>query len=642
MADTDYASLIRTEPNAAIMREEIANGIEQSQNDASNAVNTAENANNTVNIVNERVDEIIAHGADGSLEELVDIRNRGDGTVATTAGDRVRELGSQLAEKVNQADLNTTNANVRTNTENITSLQNNKAENSTVSSLQTQVASLASGAPQAVSLVANMTDHTKNYVYTGSESGYTSGNWYYWNGTAWISGGVYQATGVADDSITPKNLNQLITDDLYAKSMVYNNADTTSTTGTTSTTSRYFGKNTIPSGSIIDGYVEIPVQINTGSIAGVIELWELDNGTLTKVYSSNFSGSDSTGTTVKLKLKAKISYRANKITYMSMCLTSVVGSITKAFLDTATTGGLYIADVSSASLLLTSLTASATFDLSANLLLYKYKNTNISIKKGYAIVDINGNGDYVNPIDAVNAESEGTPIFIMPGEYDCSATIQCQTKRIVLIGMDKNKCILLSTDGRYSNPVINGACGYLENLTVYSKYVNGVSNEIDTNTTGAYAFHCDADYSLGKELEFHHCKLISDFFPALGSGLRENFNLILDDTEVISNQPATRGGYATTGGLGALYVHDAAGGAVNQNLIVHNCVIKSTLKNALCLFDQQISGADMDVEFINSAIFSEANGLTDNINWRGVTTPFGGNIHLKPISYGNNVTILNA
>lgn len=34
-----------------------------------------------------------------------------------------------------------------------------------------------------------MTDKTKAYVYTGSESGYTNGAWYYWNGSAWTMGG---------------------------------------------------------------------------------------------------------------------------------------------------------------------------------------------------------------------------------------------------------------------------------------------------------------------------------------------------------------------------------------------------------------------------------------------------------------------
>ncbi len=54
-------------------------------------------------------------------------------------------------------------------------------------------ASIASGAPSAASLVSQMINTAKNYVYTGTETGYTAGHWYWWNGTAWTDGGVYQA-----------------------------------------------------------------------------------------------------------------------------------------------------------------------------------------------------------------------------------------------------------------------------------------------------------------------------------------------------------------------------------------------------------------------------------------------------------------
>ena len=56
------------------------------------------------------------------------------------------------------------------------------------------------GSPLVASTVYGMTDKTRVYVYTGSESGYTSGNWYYWNGTAWTSGGVYNSQGIQTDT----------------------------------------------------------------------------------------------------------------------------------------------------------------------------------------------------------------------------------------------------------------------------------------------------------------------------------------------------------------------------------------------------------------------------------------------------------
>ena len=53
--------------------------------------------------------------------------------------------------------------------------------------------------PLVAATVADMTDQTKVYVYTGSEAGYVAGNWYYYDGAAWTSGGVYNAVAVSTD-----------------------------------------------------------------------------------------------------------------------------------------------------------------------------------------------------------------------------------------------------------------------------------------------------------------------------------------------------------------------------------------------------------------------------------------------------------
>lgn len=49
------------------------------------------------------------------------------------------------------------------------------------------------GSPLVATTAAGMTQTNRVYVYTGSETGYTVGNWYYYNGSAWVSGGVYNS-----------------------------------------------------------------------------------------------------------------------------------------------------------------------------------------------------------------------------------------------------------------------------------------------------------------------------------------------------------------------------------------------------------------------------------------------------------------
>lgn len=66
--------------------------------------------------------------------------------------------------------------------------------------LVAKLRTIFTGTPQPAATVADMTDHDKLYVYTGSETGYTAGNLYYWNGTAWTSGGVYNSAVIATDT----------------------------------------------------------------------------------------------------------------------------------------------------------------------------------------------------------------------------------------------------------------------------------------------------------------------------------------------------------------------------------------------------------------------------------------------------------
>lgn len=75
------------------------------------------------------------------------------------------------------------------------------------SAISADIAGLQSmvGTPLVASTVSAMTDHNKIYVYVGSESGYTNGNWYYWNGSAWTSGGVYNAVAFETDTTLTKS-----------------------------------------------------------------------------------------------------------------------------------------------------------------------------------------------------------------------------------------------------------------------------------------------------------------------------------------------------------------------------------------------------------------------------------------------------
>lgn len=69
------------------------------------------------------------------------------------------------------------------------------------SNLDEKVENLKSlvGTPLKATTASAMTDTSKIYVYTGNESGYTNGDWYYHDGSAWVDGGTYNSVAVEVD-----------------------------------------------------------------------------------------------------------------------------------------------------------------------------------------------------------------------------------------------------------------------------------------------------------------------------------------------------------------------------------------------------------------------------------------------------------
>lgn len=73
--------------------------------------------------------------------------------------------------------------------------------NSIIEEQNNRIGKILSGTPIAVSSIDEMTNINKIYVNT------TDGYWYFYNGSAWEKGSIYQATAIADDSITSNKIN---------------------------------------------------------------------------------------------------------------------------------------------------------------------------------------------------------------------------------------------------------------------------------------------------------------------------------------------------------------------------------------------------------------------------------------------------
>lgn len=117
------------------------------------------------------------------------------------------EINSLLNNKANTSDINTINSTLLTkaNTSDVANTYETKANhNASISTLTSQISSLASGSPLVASSTSGMTDTTKTYVNTAD------GYWYYYNGNEWARGGVYQGTELSNGVVNYNKLDALL------------------------------------------------------------------------------------------------------------------------------------------------------------------------------------------------------------------------------------------------------------------------------------------------------------------------------------------------------------------------------------------------------------------------------------------------
>lgn len=103
----------------------------------------------------------------------------------------------------------------------LSGLESTKASKTYVDSL---VSSVASGSPKGVypTLAALQSSKPSGdgniYIITAD------GKWYYWNGTVWTAGGMYQSTGIANSSVDASSLNPVLVEDFNGKKCYVNSA----------------------------------------------------------------------------------------------------------------------------------------------------------------------------------------------------------------------------------------------------------------------------------------------------------------------------------------------------------------------------------------------------------------------------------
>ena len=149
-------------------------------------VNTTEENINLLNTAFDQLNDYVSHYFD-NLDVQEEINNKLDSMVQSG------ELQSLLTGQY-QALRTEVNASIDSLENQVNNQLNNfeSQVNASLNQFDTRISSVASGSPLKASSTDEMIDTSRIYVNT------TDGYWYYYNGSSWTQGGVYQSTTLGD------------------------------------------------------------------------------------------------------------------------------------------------------------------------------------------------------------------------------------------------------------------------------------------------------------------------------------------------------------------------------------------------------------------------------------------------------------
>ena len=258
------------------------------------------------------------------------------------------------------------------------------------------------------------------------------------------------------------------------------------------------------------------------------------------------------------------------------------------------------------------------------------------------IVDKNGGFDYTTIQEAIDGTNDGDTILIMPSVYE--EQIKMWGKNRNLVGLDKEKCIIVSKSRLYNNEPLQANIGCISNLTLIAGY--GLT-PIDKDTVStSYALHVEYANATSFELVIENCNIISNVAPAIGLGVRYNQKVTIKNCYLETKAKEMYSSvYSNYFNCGAIFCHNDASGSnlgTGGYISIENCELKG-VSTAITLQSQN-NGNTLTHRFLKNILWSTENGTENAITLRTEATSghlVGSDGVLDSISFGNNVTELN-
>ena len=549
-------------------------------------------------------------------------------------GSDVREVIAQLFERTWVDGIKEGNANLEV----AQARANYDTLGSRLNDMTTRIGGIAEGSPKGaypnLAALQSAKPNGDSSIYVTTDNGH----WYYYH-NGWKDGGIYQAVGIADGSITPE------------KTSFY-----------TSTGNLF---NVLkPNANLLSG----ALNVESGDNVSVIKV----NGkpdALGATTVTLMTGSSSTGTSISFDTSAKYTLTAKLLsgkcsdtravslvvqrTDNSAPMASInMGNLlqnggvrTETFTPTFKYGkvslifsaGAY--DIDDCEILI-NITKGATssvepfgYRISNSIDTYEQNKKIESLIKHDMydyIVDKDGTGDFTTLTECVKQAKDMSVIYVRNGLYE-NEIVKAWLKTVFIIGESRDGVIITNSTGEYATPPIEMGTGLLRNLTIYAKDPGGV-----TPTNKCYALHSESSVYNYFKFEVDNCNIISDWRQSWGMGMRGG--MVYNARNVNFD--------------GGVYFHDNehADGTV-QKIFFDNCnITREDNGAALIMQDQQMSSADIDVRFnrcfvkslkgseivfykwdSNNQTVIPATGFADFPSWG-----------LNDFSWGNSEAILNA
>ena len=531
----------------------------------------------------------------------------------TTNGELV-----QVPDSENLNDLADTNGVMATQSEEVT----NEIEDLIVNGV-------IDGSPRGVynNLSALQTTYPSGAsgVYVCSDNGH----WYYWNGTAWTDGGVYQ-TDLRYDELE-EDLNGLRDCILKEYDLTYKVNDYSKINNPIGINIVYVLKNPIKKGLILN---EIEFRSGLSSKIHLFLLTKNTDGTYI-VFDKKTINSSNVGLN-------KVAYNYLKLendVYIGVCtvdaMEGILFSIASEGLNSVNIYDNVLQEVS-----LSTVETGAPFSLTTSSLnlawgvsVYAYSITSDenTSSNNMIIVDKNGNGDFTRVSEAVASARNGDVIFVKIGTYE-DEIIEAWGKTIHLIGEDRDLCIIKNNTNAYSTAALEIASGSVKNLTILQD--KDLSEAITSDYP--YAIHVEDNALINSELLIENCHLYAKYNAAIGIGLRENCKVILKKCDLETEHNLNGANVH----VGALFAHGSFrnGDQIldNQHLIVENCNLTSKYGSAFHI--QYFEGAYniCYATLKKCCLYSEENGLNNLVS----TQDSPKNFTITNRTFGNNVDIV--